>query len=47
MKTVRYIIALINQVATKPLIQEITYIQAREIAKLVNRRDKYGKLGKS
>ena len=47
MKTIRYIIALINQVATKPLIQEITYIQAMEIAKLVNKRDKYGKLGKS
>ena len=43
MKTIRYIIALINQVATKPLIQEITYIQAREIAKLVNKRDRYGK----
>ena len=47
MKTIRYIIALINQMATKPLIQEITYIQAMEIAKLVNKRDKYGKLGKS
>ena len=43
MKTIRYIIALINQVATKPLIQEITYIQAMEIAKLVNRRDKHGR----
>ena len=43
MKTIRYIIALINQVATKPLIQEITYIQAMEIAKLVNRRDKHEK----
>ncbi len=46
MKTIRNILAFINQIQ-KPLIQEVTYIQAREIAKLVNRRDKYGKLGKS
>ena len=43
MRTIRNILALINEVATKPLIQEITYIQAKEIAKLVNRRDKHGR----
>ena len=42
MKTIRYILALISQIQ-KPLIQEVTYIQAREIAKLVNKRDKHGR----
>ena len=46
MKTIRNILAIINQIQ-KPFIQEITYIQAREIAKLVNRRDKHGRLGKN
>lgn len=40
MKAIRYLIALLNQLH-KPLIQEVTYIQAREIAKLVNKRDKH------